>query len=91
MQNSRSAKAEWKMVSQTEPMVMPEDRARLLVGWKVVSNWGDGTNGKWRNWKKTATILSHSGETRATSDAYRGMDWTTYWYYVDTDLYQFGD
>jgi hypothetical protein len=61
----------------------------LIVGWNVVSNWTDGTNGQW--WKAIGTILLTShGAVHVKSEYDRGCDWTVNYYYVDAQDYQFG-
>lgn len=63
--------------------------AYLIVGWQVVSNWGDGTNGSW--WKTDDQILLESrGGVHVKSKYHRGLDWTVIFYYVDKADYEFG-
>jgi hypothetical protein len=65
----------------------PNDDA-LIVGWTVVSNWDDGTNGSW--WKAVDQILLTShGAVHVKSLYDRGCDWTVICYYVDTKHYPF--
>lgn len=62
---------------------------RLIVGWEVVSNWHDGTNGWWR--KDSATILLfHRGQVYVKSFYDRGCNWTFNVYWVDAKDYDFG-
>lgn len=65
----------------------PNDQC-LIVGWQVVSNWGDGSNGSW--WKVVdQNLLSSHGAVHVKSDYDRGCDWTVIYYYVDAKDYQF--
>jgi hypothetical protein len=65
----------------------PDDKY-LVVGWKVVSNWGDGTNGGW--WKAVdQNLLESHGAVHVKSLYDRGCDWTVIYYYVDAKDYQF--
>ncbi len=60
----------------------------LLVGWRVVSIWSDGTNGGWG--KSTDRILLQShGEVFVRSKVTRGFHWKVIYYFVDADLFQF--
>ncbi|HEY9751109.1 MAG TPA: hypothetical protein V6C63_20665 [Allocoleopsis sp.] len=60
----------------------------LIVGWQVVSNWNDGTNGSW--WKGTDQIILGSYAcVRVRSKYDRGCDWSLIIYYVDAKDYQF--
>lgn len=62
--------------------------AHLVVGWEVVSNWGDGTNGSW--WKAADQILLKDYAAVHVKSQYdRGCDWTLIVYYVDAKEYQF--
>ena len=64
------------------------DGNNLIVGWQLVSNWGDGTNGQW--WKAIDQILltDHSA-VHVKSQYDRGCDWTLRIYYVDAKDYQY--
>ena len=65
------------------------DQNYLIVGWQVLSNWGDGTNGSW--WKAIDQILMTShGAVHVKSQYDRGCDWTVRFYYVDAKDYEFG-
>ena len=65
----------------------PDDRF-LIVGWQVVSNWGDGTNGSW--WKVVGqNLLQPHGAVHVKSQYDRGCDWSVIYYYVDAVDYQF--
>lgn len=65
----------------------PDDRY-LVVGWKVVSNWGDGTNGSW--WKAVDQNLLKSHAAVHVKSLYdRGCNWSVVYYYVDAQDYQF--
>lgn len=60
----------------------------LIVGWEVVSNWNDGSNGSW--WKAAPrNLLEHYGAVHVKSQYDRGCDWSCRWYFVDARDYQF--
>ncbi|MBB4661163.1 hypothetical protein [Conexibacter arvalis] len=60
----------------------------LVVGWEVVSDWGDGTNGQW--WKTTEqNLLRDQAYVHVKSQYDRGCAWTLHVYYVDAVDYQF--
>ncbi len=60
----------------------------LIVGWEVISNWNDGTNGGW--WKAIDQILlTDHAAVHVTSLYDRGCDWSLIIYYVDAKDYQF--
>jgi hypothetical protein len=61
---------------------------RLIVGWEVVSNWADGTNGIWR--QDSAPILaSHRANVYVKSWYDRGCNWTLNVWWVDAKDYDF--
>lgn len=61
---------------------------RLIVGWEVVSNWHDGTNGWWK--KNSATILlTHRAEVYVKSLYDRGCNWSFNIFWVDAKDYDF--
>ncbi|GHO84131.1 hypothetical protein [Dictyobacter formicarum] len=65
------------------------DQNRLIVGWQVISNWNDGTNGSWK--KVVDSILSTSYAAVYVTSLYdRGCDWSLRIYHVDAKDYQFG-
>jgi hypothetical protein len=60
----------------------------LIVGWEIISNWGDGTNGYW--WKEQPQIIMTANPAvRIQSQKGRGFDWNLKIYYVNADDYQF--
>ncbi|MBD0254878.1 MAG: hypothetical protein ICV83_04090 [Cytophagales bacterium] len=64
------------------------DGTYLIVGWEVVSNWNDGTNGSWE--KKVNQILLTSQAAVYVKSLYdRGCDWSFTVYFVDAKDYQF--
>lgn len=64
------------------------DSTYLIVGWQVVSNWNDGTNGSWQ--KRVDQILLTSQAAVHVQSLYdRGCDWSFTVYYVDAKDYQF--
>jgi hypothetical protein len=61
---------------------------RMIVGWEVVSNWADGTNGFWR--QDSAPILgSHRANVYVKSWYDRGCNWTLNVWWVDAKDYDF--
>jgi hypothetical protein len=64
------------------------DSRYLIVGWQVISNWTDGTNGSW--WKATNQILgSDHAAVHVKSQYDRGCNWGLRVYYVEAKDYQF--
>jgi hypothetical protein len=62
----------------------------LIVGWQVISNWHDGTNGSW--WKAINQILlTDQAAVHVKSKYGRGLDWSFVVYYVDAKDYQFSN
>lgn len=60
----------------------------LIVGWQVISNWGDGLNGSW--WKAINQILlTDHAAVHVKSQYDRGCNWSLIVYYVDAKDYQF--
>ena len=78
----------WHIGWRERTLEMGPDGSRLIVGWQVTSNWGDGTNGGW--WKAIDQILlTDHGAVHVTSLYDRGCDWSVTYYYVDAKDYQF--
>lgn len=65
----------------------PDDN-KLVVGWEVVSNWQDGTNGSWSKVSEKI-LLSNQAQVHVNSQFDRGCDWTVSVYYVDATEFQF--
>ncbi|ADB49544.1 hypothetical protein [Conexibacter woesei] len=64
------------------------DPNAIVVGWEVVSDWGDGTNGQW--WKTTdQNLLQDRAWVHVKSQYDRGCAWTIVVSYVDAADYQF--
>ena len=61
---------------------------RLIVGWEVVSNWHDGTNGFWRK-NSSSILLGHRAEVYVKSAYDRGCDWSLNVSWVDAKDYDF--
>lgn len=66
-----------------------DDKA-LVVGWEVVSNWNDGTNGEWKK-NLDQNLLKSRASVHVKSLYDRGCDWTLRVYWVDAALYPFDD
>lgn len=66
------------------------DPDKTIVGYKVISNWMDGTNGDW--WKLTEYgLLDHRLDIRIDSYFGRGFSWDYVYYTVDNKYINFGD
>jgi hypothetical protein len=65
----------------------PDDKY-LIVGWQVVSNWQDGTNGYWGQ-ATDQILLTDNATVHVESIIGRGCDWSLIIYYVDAKDYQF--
>jgi hypothetical protein len=89
IQESRITYSEtWHIGWREKTLELGPDDSKLIVGWMVVSNWGDGSNGSW--WKATDQILLKShGAVHVKSQYDRGCNWTVVYYYVDAKDYQF--
>lgn len=60
----------------------------LIVGWRVIDNWKDGTNGGWH--KTSEQIIGNaSGSVYVESQRGRGCDWSVQVFYVMASDYQF--
>ena len=66
-----------------------EHQDRLIVGWEVVSNWHDGTNGWWRK-DSSQILMQHRGQVYVKSFYDRGCNWNFNVYWVDARDYDFG-
>jgi hypothetical protein len=57
--------------------------SKMIVGWQVISLWGDDHNGEW--WKVSdAPILgTNMGLVHTKGEYARGSKWKVIWYYVD--------
>jgi len=86
---TQNYKNDWEVGHQSHSFQFGPDNNCLIVGWKVQSNWGDGTNGSWA--KASGTILlSNNSSISVTSNYDRGLDWSVTIDYVDAKDYQFG-
>src|SRR6266700_2931251 len=60
----------------------------LIVGWEVIANWSDGSDGQW--WKAVAQILlTNHAAVHVKSKYDRGCNWGLRVYYVNAKDYQF--
>jgi len=64
------------------------DPSKLIVGWEVIDNWSDGTNGHWSK-RSPVNLLTTDGSVEVEGWEGRGTDWTVNWYYVDARDYRF--
>jgi hypothetical protein len=78
----------WRIGWREHTFEFGPDSRYLIVGWQVISNWTDGTNGSW--WKETDQILGrHHAAVHVKSQYDRGCDWGLRVYYVEAKDYQF--
>lgn len=85
---SQSVQEDWR-IGWREHTFTQSDATKLLVGFDVICNWGDGTGGDWR--KDSDQIIGRtSGAIYVKSDYDRGYSWTVVWYFVDARLYPLG-
>lgn len=66
-----------------------EHQDRLIVGWEVVSNWHDGTNGWWAK-QSDSILMRHRAQVYVKSYYDRGCNWSFNVYWVDAKDYDFG-
>lgn len=59
----------------------PPAPTAIIVGWEVIANWTDGTDGHW-NKDPTVILMSSAGNAWAQSLKHRGLNWTANYYYV---------
>lgn len=78
----------WRLGWREKTLEFGPDGKYLMVGWNVVSNWGDGTNGAWYKAVDQILLTDHAAvHVRSLYD--RGCDWSLVLYYVDSKDYQF--
>ena len=79
----------WHIGWREKTLSFGPDGRYIIVGWQVVSNWQDGTNGQW--WKVSDTILmQNQGDVHVKSEYDRGCNWTVNFFFADAADYQFG-
>lgn len=66
------------------------DEQFMIVGWQVISNWNDGTNGQWKK-NIDQILLTHRASVHVQSRWARGCDWTARIFYVRKKDYMFDD
>lgn len=86
---SQTYRDNWHIGWRETTMEFASDTA-LVVGWEVVSNWGDGTNGEWQKTRDQNLLTSRAG-VHVKSQYDRGCDWTLKVYWVDAADYLFDD
>lgn len=67
----------------------PDDQF-MVVGWQVISNWNDGTNGQWKK-NIDQILLTNRASVHVQSRFARGCDWTVRIFYVRKKDYFFDD
>jgi hypothetical protein len=78
----------WQIGWREHTFEFGPDGKYLIVGWEVISNWNDGSNGSW--WKAVDRILmTDHAAVHVKSQYDRGCDWSVIVYYVDAKDYQF--
>jgi hypothetical protein len=66
------------------------DSNALMIGWMMINNWRDDTNGVF--WKVSDQIIGTSGAKVHVKSYYdRGTDWSINVYQVNKSLYNFGN
>ncbi len=86
--NSMRYSESWHVGHREHTFEFGPNGNHLVVGWVVISNWNDGTNGGW--WKAVDRILLKDyAAVHVTSLYDRGCDWSLIVYYVDAKDYQF--
>ncbi|HKQ54224.1 MAG TPA: hypothetical protein VJT74_17740 [Pyrinomonadaceae bacterium] len=86
--NSMRYSESWHVGHREHTFEFGPNGAHLIVGWEVISNWNDGTNGGW--WKAVDRILLKDYAAVHVKSLYdRGCDWSLIVYYVDAKDYQF--
>lgn len=81
-------KDDWHIGWREHTFGFGPDHTYLIVGWKVVSNWTDGTNGQWEK-KVDQILLTNQAAVHVQSLYDRGCDWSFVVYYVNAKDYQF--
>ena len=80
----------WHVGWRSGVLEIGPNQNKLIVGWEVISNWNDGSNGEWS--KDDGQILlnqSGRGVVHVKSKYDRGCDWSLVYYFVDAADYQF--
>ncbi|HWT02546.1 MAG TPA: hypothetical protein VN256_20000 [Pyrinomonadaceae bacterium] len=86
--NSMRYRESWHVGHRENTFEFGPKGDHLIVGWEVISNWNDGTNGGW--WKAVDQILLKDYLAVHVTSLYdRGCDWSLIVYYVDAKDYQF--
>jgi VHL beta domain len=60
----------------------PTDK-RMIVGWQVISMWGDDHNGQWWKASNGSILGTNQGLVNVKGEYARGSKWKVVWYYVD--------
>jgi len=81
-------KEDWHIGYREKTLEFGPDGKNLIVGWKVVSNWGDGSNGCWYKAIDQILLTDHAA-LHVKSQYDRGCNWSFVVYYVDAKDYQF--
>lgn len=87
-QSVQTYKELWHVGRREHTFEFGPDGKFLIVGWQVISNWNDGSNGSWYKAIDRILLTDHSA-VHVTSQYDRGCDWSLIVYYVDAKEYQF--
>lgn len=79
---------DWQIGFREHTFEFGPDGNYLLVGWQLVSNWGDGMNGTWMKTIDRILLTNHAA-VHVKSQYDRGCDWSVSFYFVDAKDYQF--
>lgn len=85
--NEQRYRDDWHVGWREATLQLGPDDSKLMVGWQVIANWTDGTDGRW--WRVAGILLTNIGAVHVKSLYDRGCDWTVKYYYVDSKDYQF--
>jgi hypothetical protein len=87
-QTTKNYTEKWQFGRREATLEFGPDPNSLIVGWQVISNWGDGTNGTWYKANDQILMTNH-GAVHVRSEYDRGCDWSVVFYFVDAEDYQF--
>jgi hypothetical protein len=80
----------WHIGWREKTFDFSSDSNALVIGWMMINNWRDDTNGVF--WKATDQIIGTSSAKVHVKSYYdRGTDWSINVYQVNKSLYNFGN
>ncbi len=86
--NRLNCNESWDYGHRDHSFTFGPDQNYVVVGWQVISNWTDGTNGQWKK-DIPQILLTNQAVVHVESMYDRGFDWSFIVYYVDAKDYQF--